>query len=474
MPSSDKTVYSKYDLNFFREKKMGEKILLVTFLGTFDFLTQGEYRNLKGKRLDSEHYKRFLENGLIVNAENRDRIVEVYRKKKEQLFQGTSLHIVVVTLRCNEHCIYCHAASKAQDAKDYDMDIATARKTVDFIFQSPSKVITIEFQGGEPLLNFEVVREIVTYAKEKNKAAGKELSFSIVTNLSLMDDAKLDFFISNKVGICTSLDGPKYLHDKNRPMAGGSSYDQTVKWIKRIKEKGYDCTALVSVTRYSLPYAKEIVDEYVKLKLKNVWFRSLNRLGCAATAWDKISFSAEDYIKFWKAGVDYAYAQEGITELSSSIILMKMLTDSDPLFLDLMSPCGAGIGQLAYNYDGNIYSCDEARMTQEEMFRLGNVAANTYKDVLTSPKCCNLVAASVNECYYCDNCIYQPYCGLCPVATFATTGNIVPNMPHEDRCKILTAQFEHLFDKIATEPGFIEKVRKRIEAKEKAGKERNG
>ncbi len=235
MPSSEKFI-SDYDLNYFREKRVRDRILLVTFTGAFEVLTEEEYGRLVSKRLTPELFERFAKSGLIITEANEDEIAEGYKKKKLQLFQGTSLHIVVVTLRCNENCIYCHAASKPENAEGYDMSSETARKTVDFIFQSPSKAITIEFQGGEPLLNFGVVKEIVSYALEKNKKAKKSLYFSIVTNLSLMDDEKLDFLVNNNVGICTSLDGPKFLHDKNRPMGIKSSYDETVKWIKKIKE----------------------------------------------------------------------------------------------------------------------------------------------------------------------------------------------------------------------------------------------
>jgi uncharacterized protein len=146
---------SDYDLNYFREKKIGDRILLVTFTGAFEILTDEGYRRLLSKRLTPELFGRFSKSGLVVTKDNEGAIAESYKKKKQQLFQGTSLHIVVVTLRCNESCIYCHAASKPEKAEGFDMDLRTARQTVDFIFQSPSKAITIEFQGGEPLLNFD-------------------------------------------------------------------------------------------------------------------------------------------------------------------------------------------------------------------------------------------------------------------------------------------------------------------------------
>jgi uncharacterized protein len=222
MPSSEDV--NKYRLNFFRQKAFHGKRLLVTITGAYDILDEEEYGRLMGHRLTPELYGRFKKNTLILTDDNKEEVIDRYRCKKGHLTHGTTLHIIVPTLRCNENCVYCHALSRPMDAAGFEMDSKTARKSVDFMFQSPTSSITIEFQGGEPLLAFDRVKEIVEYALEKNKTARKDLRLTIVTNLSLMDEEKLDFLVKNRVAICTSLDGPKWLHDKNRPMVGGSSY----------------------------------------------------------------------------------------------------------------------------------------------------------------------------------------------------------------------------------------------------------
>ncbi|MBU0758329.1 MAG: His-Xaa-Ser system radical SAM maturase HxsB [Nanoarchaeota archaeon] len=466
MPSIEKKPLFEYRLNFFREKKFGEKILLVTFIGSFDVLTVDEYDRLHSHRLDAEEYARFEEKGIILTDDNEEKIISDYKENKRQIFSGTSLHIVVVTLRCNVNCIYCHAASHPEKEIQYDMSIETARKTVDFIFQTTSDSVTIEFQGGEPLLNYKVIEEVVNYANELNKTAKKDLKFSLVTNLSLMDDKKLDFLLKNKVGICTSLDGPKKLHDKNRPMAGSSSYDLAVKWIKNINSrKNANVNALMSTTRFSLPFAKEIIDEYVALGLHTIFLRQLNNLGTAAESWEKIACTHGEFLEFWKQAVDYVYEIKKIRENSSRVMLSKIVLLKNPMFLDLMSPCGAAIGQMAYNYNGDIYSCDEARMLNDDLFMLGTVHDNTYKEIMSSPKTCSLVASSVNETHFCDTCIYQPYCGLCPVCNYAVNGTTVPKLPIDFRCKVLTGQFDHLFEKIINEEGFKERVMKILKQK---------
>jgi uncharacterized protein len=384
------------------------------------------------------------------------------RDKYMFLANGTSLHIIVVTLRCNEKCLYCHASSKCLGEKKYDMSEKTAKKTVDLIFQSPSKFITIEFQGGEPLLNFAAVKYIVNYANRLNKYAKKDLRFTLVTNLSLMDQKKLRFLLKNDVGVCTSLDGQKPLHDRNRPMPAlkgqgsedSSSHDCAVRGIKAIQQeykkrgKGEQINALLTVTRESLQYPKEIIDEYLRLGLHSIHLRFLNRLGYAKSCSARLDYSAEEYIEFWKKAMGYIielnkkgiYFEERLTK-----IILKKIHGAEPNYLDLRSPCGAVIGQLTYNYDGRVYSCDEGRMLGEDIFQVGSVK-DGYKKIITAGS--PIISSSINDSQYCDMCAYKPYCGVCPVCNYAEQGSIIANIPNTRHCKIYMAAFDYVFEKL--------------------------
>lgn len=440
-------------INHYRYKKLGNKYFLTTDHGSYCILSEEEFKKLRQNKLDSKLKGRLEEKELILNDTNMNEVVRLTRNRNSFLFSGTSLHIVVVTLRCNMNCIYCHASSKPENAKEFDMDKATAKKTVDFIFQTPNKNITIEFQGGEPLLNWDAVKYIVEYAQKKNQEAKKRMLITIVTNLTGMDGKKMDYLIKKDVSICTSLDGPKELHDHNRKLIGGSSYEHVVKWIKifgkEYKKRGIEdrrINALVTLTGKSLAYPKEIVDEYVKLGLKSIHLRFLNNLGVAKQAWPEISYSVKEYLDFWKKTVGHIekLRQQGkeINERMAMIMFNKVNNEFDPNYLDLRSPCGAAIGQLAYNHNGDIYTCDEARMLEEGLFLLGNVKKESYRDIVTSDKSFAVVNASINDQYVCDSCVYGPYCGICPVCNYAEQGNIVGKITQTDRCKIFKAQFD--------------------------------
>ena len=155
---------------------------------------------------------------------------------------------------------------------------------------------------------------------------------------------------------------------------------------------------------------------------------------------------------FWKKALDHILElnKKGIKirERTGAIFAKKILTETDANFLDLRTPCGAAIGQLAYTPDGNIYTCDEARMLDEDLFRLGNVKQNSYLDIIKSKKTCSIVLASTNEGQICDYCVYKPYCGICPVCNFAEQGSIIAKIPETPRCKIYMAQFDYVFNKL--------------------------
>jgi len=452
---------------FFRFKKLNGKYLLTNDIGFYVILSPAQFKNFLEGRLNKkeELYKELKEKGFVKNISSlqKEKLIEKYRLKNSSLFrQGPSLHIVVATLRCNFKCVYCQVSSKALKEEKYDMDLDTAKRTVDFIFKSPSPFLTIEFQGGEPLLNWPVVRFIIKYARSKNKAEKKKLGIVIVSNLSLMDKKKLAFLIKNKVGVCTSLDGPEDIHNKNRPWPGKNSYFVTAKWIKEIqkkidiikkKKKSFPrLGALTTVSRNSLNGPEKIVKEYLKWGFDGLHFRPLTYLGFAKTSKGKIGYSAEEFIVAWKKLMDYIIAinKKGTPfyERGAKIILQRILTDRDHGYTDLKSPCGAAMGQIVYNYDGSIYTCDEGRMLGDNAFLIGGVKRGDYQETILNNKVRTMITSSCLENTSCDHCVYKPYCGVCPVRNYAFYGNLFPQTINTYWCKIKTAQFDYLFQKM--------------------------
>lgn len=376
---------------------------------------------------------------------------------------GPELHILVLTLRCNHKCLYCQAGAADADARGTDMDLRTLRKSLDFALSAPGKGLSVEFQGGEPLLNWNALKEAVLYGERKARTAEKEIKFSLVSNLSLMTEEKASFLAAHRVALCTSLDGPADLHDKNRPLRAGrgGSHALTVKWLKYFQEKyagDPDCGpgALLTVSRHSLGREKEILDEYVRLGLSTVFIRPLTPIGFARPLWDRIGYTAEEFTEFYRkslAGV-IGINKKGVflKEKTAFLLLKKILGFTDNKYVDLRSPCGAGLGQLAYNYNGDIYTCDEGRMLSrqgDDLFRLGSVFEDNYAEVLSSAPVKACAAASCLDSQpLCARCVWRPYCGVCPVYNYQTQGSLWGNLPLNGRCRILKGIFEAVFGRL--------------------------
>ncbi|MCB9358617.1 His-Xaa-Ser system radical SAM maturase HxsB [Candidatus Woesearchaeota archaeon] len=440
----------------FRYKKFDSKYLLTNDHFNYVWVTEDEFEKVKGKDVDagSELFTRLVDSDMILkSSEQTDSVVSRSKDYMNKLFVGPSLHIVVMTKRCNQTCGYCHASALNSNKEEFDLSLKNAKRYTELIMNSPNPNITIEFQGGEPLLNYDMIKYIIEYANELNKTKKKDLRFSIVSNMEIMDDEKFDYLISKKVGLCTSIDGPKVLHDHNRPSwKSKSSHDIATGWIKKANERGIYVGALTTISKKSISMPKEIVDEFVRLGLKSLHLRELNFIGRATGTWNKISYTAEEFIEFWKTAADYIIElnKKGIyiEERRLKIILEKVLNKYEPGYLDMTTPCGAVIGQISYNYDGNIFTCDEGRLIGEEIFRVGNAESKSIKEIMASEKTMQLLSTTINDTYYCDQCVYKAYCGVCPACNYAQTGNLITDVLRTSRCKINMATFDYVFQKL--------------------------
>ncbi len=456
----------KLDSNLlpFSFRELGDNVLITNEAGRFEFLDQGQFSSLLSgtlKTRDRAIYDRLISKGFVDGPGVMDTLVEALAQRSAHLTAGPSLHIMILTLRCNQTCRYCQASRRPMSAQGVDMDEQTAQKALDIVFSSPAPSLTIEFQGGEPLANFDRLVQIVEESRRRAAQSRRKLYLSVVTNLSLMTEEKLEFLLDHDVMICTSLDGPADLHDFNRPMAGSSSHAVTVGWIERIqeayKQRGMldaQVNALLTVSAKTLAENPDrIVDEYIRLGLKVIHLRPLQPFGFAERARQTLGYGSKDFLDFYRRTLQVILErnQRGIelTEKTAALFLTKILTDEDPNYMDLRSPCGAGIGQLAYDHDGNVFPCDEARMLAamgDDAFKLGNVHESSYDSIINHPTVRAMASASLLDGQVgCATCAYRPYCGVCPVYSYATSGDIFGRQPHCDRCRVQTGIQDLLF-----------------------------
>ena len=193
--------------------------LLVNESGEYIFLQNDDFQKLIHGNLTPNSPQYYdLKSRHFINTEHLSETIEMisakYRTRKKFISDFTALHMMVITLKCTNKCSYCQVSAEVDDAKGFDMSTEVARRVVDYIFKSPSPSIKIEFQGGEPTLNWTTLKETVLYAKKLNKKYRKHLDFVVCTNLVKVDTHQLMFFKEHGVHISTSLDGSRDLHDK--------------------------------------------------------------------------------------------------------------------------------------------------------------------------------------------------------------------------------------------------------------------
>lgn len=398
-----------------------------------------------------------------------------YRTKKSFLENFTALHIFVVTLRCNHTCHYCQVSRVSEDRTAFDMTHGDLDRAIALMFRSPSPVITMEFQGGEPFLAFDKVKYAVERASELNLIHQKKLSIVVCTNLTVLTDEMLLFCRQYDILISTSLDGPAFIHNANRAKTGAASYELVVEGIGRAREAlGHDrVSALMTTTLLSLEHPIAIIDAYRENQFSNIFLRPISPYGFALKNVRKNRYQTETFLAFYRKGLAYILElnRSGVffVEDYTSMLLQKMLSPFATGYVDLQSPAGLVTSVAVYNYDGWVYASDEARMLAEKgdyTFRLGRVS-DPYEDLFYGPLAQRLVDHGINEAQAgCADCGFQAYCGADPVLHHATQGDLEGHKAFSVFCEKNMSILSHLFELLDANEGgsreiFYQWIRKR-------------
>jgi len=447
-------------LPFTFRKVVGDATLLVNQAGehhfvpssVFDALVRNELplNTMAAADLESRH---FIAVGDVEPA--MDLLATKLRTRKSFLTKFTSLHMVVLTAHCNCRCSYCQVSSTSEPGTKH-MNVSTASRVVELIFQSPSPVVKIEFQGGEPTLNWTVLETIVRHARRRSSETEKRLELVLCTNMLHLTDSMLAFLAEHHIGVSTSLDGPADLHDLHRVSPSTKSthaaFTENLARVNATLGEGH-CSPLVTLTSAHLPRLEEVVDEYVRLGFQGIFLRPVNPYGIARQSWEDLSFPAGWFLNAYKRGLAYIIDlnRSGIffPEFYTTLLLTRILTPFSTGFMDLQSPAGAGISGVIYDYDGAVYPSDEARMIArmgDTRFLLGNVHDHSFDQIFLGSKLRTLIAASCVEALPgCAWCAYQQFCGSDPIRNYVESGRIEGHQPTSDFCRRHMGMLDHLF-----------------------------
>ncbi len=376
-----------------------------------------------------------------------------YRTKKSFLEGFIQLHLFVVTLRCDHSCRYCQVSRVSSDRARFDMSEETARRAVALMFQCPAPRLKVEFQGGEPLLHFELIRFIIEEVERRNAQEGRDLEFVVTSNLVPLTLEILDYLQAHRVLLSTSLDGPAFLHNANRPRPGKDSHELLVRHLELARAVlGQDrIAAIMTTTSRSLQHPRAIIDEYLRLGFDAIFLRPISPYGFAVHTGEALRYDTEQFLTFYREALAYIIElnRQGkdFVEVYAQILLTKILTPFATGYVDLQSP--VGVGAVAYNYDGDVYVSDEARMLAamgDPSFRLGNVHHHSYAEIFGGETLRAMVAASVLETLPgCTDCAFLPYCGADPLFHYRTQGDVVGHRPTSAFCAKNMGILRHLF-----------------------------
>jgi His-Xaa-Ser system radical SAM maturase HxsB len=381
------------------------------------------------------------------------------RTRKAYIESGPALHIFVVSLRCHHTCNYCQVSRQPTGASHFDMAGEAAGHAVDRLFDWPSRDLTVEFQGGEPLLHFARVRDLIERIDARNQTEGRRIRYVLASTLHDLTDEQLCFMRDHNVVLSTSLDGPEWLHNANRPRPEKDSYRRTLEGIERGRRAlGADAvSALTTLTRLSLTAPEAIVDEYRKQGFHTISLRPLSPYGFARKTDARNGYSIANFLAFY--GVAFAHLMQvnrsgyRLEETTASLLLSQLLTPFAHGYVDLRSPTGAGLGAVIYDYDGTVYPSDEARMLAamgDRRFALGRVD-EPVDAWLASDAMGELLDAGVAEALpTCADCAYVPYCGADPIDHYARQGDCVGHRPSSSFCERQIGLFDFLIQQLET------------------------
>lgn len=454
------------ELGFFRWGRVAEKILITNDAGDWALLSAAEFDDLLAGRVVDGHscFKDLQGKGFMRDGLDLDALAARVSRRHRHVRRGPHLHVITLNAQSPEQ----QGAPGAARA----MSRETVEQVVNLAMQSGSPSLEFEIQadGGEPLLNFDMLCHSVDFAKARGKDAGKSLTFRLLSNFSAMSEERAEWLIANDVRVCTTLDGPAGLHDANRRWKPGAVHADVVRWIeyfqKRYAELGrtaakWQVDALLTVTRETLGAAREVVDEYVARALRTIHLRPLSPSGAARAQWASVGYGVEEYLEFYRNALDHILElnRQGvdIDEATASVHLAKILTTDDPGIVDLQSPNGAGTNQLAYDVDGRVYPCDEARLLAaagDPIFDLGHAGELNVPDLLRHPTVRAIAGASLLDAQpMCADCWNKPFCGVSPVSNYISQGDLFGQRPHCFSCKEHMGVSRRLFELLAKGDG---------------------
>ena len=345
----------------------------------------------------------------------RDTIVDF--KKRKTVVKALCLHIAH---DCNLACKYCFAGEGEYHGDRSLMSFEVGKKALDFLIANSGNRVNLEvdFFGGEPLMNFQVVKDLVAYGRSREQECNKRFRFTLTTNGLLLDDEVMEFANQEMANVVLSIDGRKEVHDYMRPTRNGKgSYDLVVEKFKKMAELRNQTNYYVrgTFTRHNLDFSKDV------LHLADLGFKQISAEPVVAPEEEDYAIRKEDLPKLFEEYDSLARAMIDRERQGKGFQFFHFMIDltGGPCLYKRLSGCGSGTEYLAVTPWGDLYPCHQ--FVGMEDFKLGNVDTGIDRPELVDEfKLCNVYAKDK-----CKDCFARFYCsGGCTANSYNFHGTL--------------------------------------------------
>lgn len=337
---------------------------------------------------------------------------------------------------CNLACSYCFAKQGNFSGEKAIMPIEIAKRSIDFLIENSEgrRNLEVDFFGGEPLLNWEVVKETVKYARSIEKDAGKNFRFTLTTNGVNIDDEVIDFCNKEMNNVVLSLDGRKEVHDRFRVTpTGKGSYDIIVPKFQDFVAKRGDKDYYIrgTFTKHNTDFLNDI------LHMADLGFTELSMEPVVTAPGDPSGLTEEDLPVLFKQYEDLALEMIKRKKNGNPFTFYHYMIDltGGPCIYKRISGCGAGTEYLAVTPWGDLYPCHQ--FVNDPEYKMGDIFEGvTNHDAVSEFRQCN--SYSRPEC---KDCWARLYCsGGCSANAYHATGSITG--VYEYGCELFRKRIE--------------------------------
>ena len=394
---------------------------------------KGKYEGGEKPRLSPEktaeierEVQPLIDSGLLLKEE-----VKTYPIKSNEV-KALCLHICH---DCNLTCRYCFADEGAYHAEREVMSEETAKKAIDFLIENSGnrKVLEADFFGGEPLMCLQTIKNVVAYARAREKETGKKFLFTTTTNALLLDDDAIDFFNREMENVVLSLDGRKEVHDAIRKTKNGKgSFDLVIEHIKNFVRSRGDKSYYVrgTFTSKNLDFSNDVIflaeNGFDSISLEPV-VTPIEDLAIKEehlqTICEEYENLCDKYLEKYERGEGFNFFHFNI-DLEGGVCLQKRI-----------SACGAGNEYFSVVPNGDIYPCHQ--FAGDKKFLMGNVYEGKIDPAIRKTFAENCLFTRKG----CENCFAKFICsGGCSANNYYYAGDL--NNPYGVTCEMMKKRIE--------------------------------